>query len=200
MNPFPWLEPLVWMDYRLAVLLTVILPLILLIWAFVQKAEAIQQLLVIYWRVASLLAITIYLLIGALPLGFVSGWLARILIPTSLWFWADLNEEIREQPDSRLKLAFTSWRWAVSVYSLLGAIAQIPILRCALSKSEMLVKDPVCRLWLLPPWAFRESFHATTKAYFLGFLAIVALGIYVLYFGHFILFRLGRQKRSATGQ
>jgi hypothetical protein len=44
-----WLRSLIWTDYRLAVIFTVILPLILLLWALVQKAEAIQRLLTIYW-------------------------------------------------------------------------------------------------------------------------------------------------------
>ena len=48
-----WYRPLVWMDYRLAVLFTVLIPLILLLWAFIQKAQAMQRLLVIYWRVSS---------------------------------------------------------------------------------------------------------------------------------------------------
>ena len=52
----------------------------------------------IYWRVASLLAITVYLMIGGLSVSFVTALLAKILIPLSLWFWVDLNEEIREQP------------------------------------------------------------------------------------------------------
>jgi len=195
-----WLPSLVWTDYRLAVLFTVLLPLVLLIWTLVSRSDAIQSLLVIYWRVSSLLAITVYLLIGALPVGFIAGWLAKILIPVALWFWADLNEEIREQPASRLKLAFTSWRWAVSIYCGLGALAQIPVLRCALMSTDALLKEPFCRIWLDPPWAFREAFHATTKPFFLGFLALIGLGIYVLYFGYFVLVRLGRQGRSATGQ
>lgn len=196
----PWLPALVWTDYRLALLFTVVLPLVLLVWAFAQKAEAIQRLLGIYWRVASLLAITVYLLIGALPIGFVSGWLARILIPLALWFWVDLNEEISEQPASPLKLTFTSWRWAVSIYGVLGAIAQIPVLRCALMGSNQVVGQPFCRIWLDPPWAFREFFHSSTKPYFLAFLALVGLVIYVFYLGYFVLFRLGKQGRSAVGR
>jgi len=97
------------------------------------KAEAIQRLLTIYWRVSSLLAITIYLLIAALPVGFISGLMARILIPISLWFWVDLNE-VEDQPRG-LKLTFNSWRWAITVYCLLGAIAQLPLLQCAISKT-----------------------------------------------------------------
>ena len=197
-NP-PWLTNLVWTDYRLAVLLTVMLPLSLLIWAFVRKAEPIQHLLMIYWRVASLLAITVYLFIGAYPIGFLSGWIARILIPLSLWFWVDLNEEIVEFSKTPLKLVFTSWRWAVSVYCIVGAIAQIPSLRCAFMPAQAMVNDPFCRTWLAPPWMFRELFNAGMRPYTLGLLAAIALGFYILCLGYFVFVRLGKQGRSAIG-
>lgn len=200
MQPPSWLSTLVWTDYRLAVLFTVILPLVLLIWAFVKKSEAMQSLLLIYWRVASLLAITVYLLIGALPIGFISGGLARVLIPVSLWFWVDLNEEIAEQPQSNLKLAFTAWRWAISVYSVLGALLSLSAVGCSLKTSQAVVDDSFCRTWLEAPWAFRDLLHPTTRPWFLGFLGIAALAIYVLYLGYFVLVRLGKQGRSATGQ
>jgi Protein of unknown function (DUF3177) len=190
------LQSLVWTDYRLAVLFTVILPLLLLIWAFAQKAEAIQRLLGIYWRVASLLAITVYLMIGSFPPSFVTGLFARILIPLALWFWVDLNEEISDQFQTPLKLAFTSWRWAVSLYCGLGAIATLPFLQCAFSLTAF--KSEFCQAWLYPPFGFREMFHPTTKPEFLGFLGIVALIIYVLCLGYFVMFRLSKQGRSAT--
>lgn len=193
-----WFRPLVWMDYRLALLFTVVIPLILFIWAFVQKVEAIQRLLTIYWRVASLFAITVYLLIAVLPVGFISGLMARILIPISLWFWVDLNEEIEDQPRGALKLAFTSWRWAISVYSLLGAIAQVPLLQCAVSRS--VIDIPFCRAWLEPPLLFKEYFHANSTPQFLGFLGIVGLVFYVLCLSYFVLVKLGKQGRSAIQQ
>jgi hypothetical protein len=199
MQDMPWLRPLVWMDYRLALLLTVIIPLVLLIWAFVKKAETMQRLLLIYWRVASLLAITVYLMIAALPISFIASLMSRVLIPISLWFWVDLNEEIAEQPSSPLKLSFTSWRWAVTIYSILGAVTQIPLLRCATLSMPQMLDTPYCQIWLEAPWAFREMFHGGSKPYFLGFLGIVALIVYVLYLGYFVLFRLGKQGRSATG-
>lgn len=192
------LQSLVWMDYRLAVLFTVLLPLILLIWAALQQSEAIQRLLIIYWRVASLLAITVYLMIGNLPLSFISGILARILIPVGLWFWADLNEEIYEQRQTPLKLAFTAWRWAVSLYSILGAIASIPFLQCAFSGTAF--QSAFCQVWLEPPLAYKNLIHAGYTTGFLGFLGITALIIYVLYFGYFVLVRLAKQGRSAVEQ
>ena len=87
-----WFRPLVWIDYRLAVLFTVIIPAILLIWSLFAKIESLQKLLIIYWRVASLLLITVYLMIASWPIGFVTSFLAKILIPISLWFWVDIND------------------------------------------------------------------------------------------------------------
>lgn len=193
-----WFRPLIWIDYRLALLFTVVVPLILLIWAFVQKAEAIQRLLTIYWRVSSLVAITIYVLIAALPVGFVSGLMARILIPISLWFWVDLNEEIEDQPRGALKLTFNSWRWAVSVYSVLAALTQVATLQCAFSNNTLSL--PLCRALLEPPLLFKEYFHPNSTTQFLGFLGIVGLVIYTLCLTYFVLVKLGKQGRSAIQQ
>jgi hypothetical protein len=192
------LRSLVWMDYRLAVLFAVILPLILLGWSFFQKAEAIQRLLTIYWRVSSLLAITVYLMIAGFPFSFVTSILARILIPVSLWFWVDLNEEIDDQRRTPLKLSFTSWRWAISLYSGLGAIATIPFLRCALATDVF--NTPFCQVWRAAPLMYKEYFHANLTPPFLGFFGIVGLVVYIAYFGYFVLIRLGKQGRSAIEQ
>ncbi|MBW4643650.1 MAG: DUF3177 family protein [Goleter apudmare HA4340-LM2] len=193
-----WFRPFVWIDYRLALLFTVIIPLILLIWAYVQKAEGIQRLLSIYWRVASLLAITVYLMIGGFGVSFISGLMARILIPISLWFWVDLNDDIEYQSSGPLKLIFTSWRWAVSVYSVLSAIAFVPLLGCAFSEAAL--KTPSCSVWFEAPLLFKEYFHANSKPGFLGFLGIIGLIIYVLYLVYFVLVKLGKQGRSAIQQ
>jgi Protein of unknown function (DUF3177) len=197
MSSEAWLRPFVWLDYRLAVLFTVVIPLVLLIWTLVEKADAIQRLLIIYWRVASLLAITIYLAIASLPISFVSGSIARILIPISLWFWVDINEEIDDRPPSPLKWAITAWRWAVSVYCGVGLLFQLPALSCAMLPKQELLETSTCHAWLEAPWGFKEYFHANTSPSFLGFLGILALIVYVLYLSYFVLLRLGRQGRSA---
>ncbi len=194
-----WTPALVWADYRLALLFLVFIPLTLLGWATLQQSAAMQRLLIIYWRVSSLLAITVYLLIGALPLGFLSGWLARFLIPLGLWYWADLNEEIREQPDRPLKLAFTGWRWAVTVYCAIGWIAQTAILPCGFLSTDQVVETPMCQAWLQAPWLFRELVHSGAKPWFLGGMGLAGLGIYVLYLGYFVFFRMNKRKRSAIG-
>ncbi|MEG3841491.1 DUF3177 family protein [Microcoleus sp. herbarium14] len=195
----PWFQPLVWMDYRLSVLLTVSIPLVVLIWAVFASSEAIVRLLMIYWRVATLLAITLYLMMAALPVSFVSSVMGRALIPACLWFWQDLNEEIADRPSSSLKLAFTAWRWAITVYSGLGALAQIPFLSCAFKSQIQVIDEPFCRVWFDPPWLYKQMFHATANPQFLGLLGLIGLAIYVIYLSYFVLIRLGKQGRSATG-
>ncbi|MCZ0900384.1 DUF3177 family protein, partial [Microcoleus sp. HI-ES] len=195
----PWFQPLVWMDYRLSVLLTISIPLVVLIWAVVAKAEANVRLSIIYWRVASLLAITLYLMMAALPVSFVSSVIGRALIPASLWFWEDLNEEIADRPQSPLKLAFTAWRWAITVYSGLGALAQLPFLSCAFKSQIEVIDEPFCSFWLDPPWFYNQMFLPTATPQFLGLLGLIGLAIYVIYLSYFVLIRLGKQGRSATG-
>ncbi|WP_373541301.1 DUF3177 family protein [Chamaesiphon sp.] len=188
-----WFQPLIWMDFRLAVIFTVLLPLILILWAFVQKTAAIQSLLIIYWRVSSLLAITVYLQIGGLPISFITSLVGQSLIPLSLWFWADLNEEITDLPASPLKLGFLSWRWATTLYSTLSAIALLPFLSCAFGSATA----DSCQAWFQPSWLYYQFFHANSKPEFLSFLGILGLIFYTLSLGYFLVVRLGKQGRSA---
>ncbi len=184
------------MDYRLAVLLAVFIPLILMIWAFVQKVEPIERLLTIYWRVACLLTITVYLMIAQLPISFLTSIGALVLIPTSLWFWEDLNEEIQDRRGA-LRLAFTAWRWAISLYCALGAVAQLFFLNCAFSKTA--IAAPSCQVWLEAPFLFKQVLHSGTRVGTLGFWAIAALIVYLGFLLYFVFFRLSRQGRSAAG-
>ncbi|MEL6398496.1 MAG: DUF3177 family protein [Cyanobacteria bacterium J06626_4] len=189
------LDKFVWADYRLAVLFTVFLPLILLVWAFVQQASAIQLLLTIYWKVASLLMITVYLMIGGFSFSFVAGLMARLLIPISLWFWEDLNEEIREQRPSALRFVFVAWRWAVTVYSAIGAVFLAFFLPCAFSATRL--ADATCQAWRQPPLLYKEILHGSYTNGFVAFFGIVGLIVYLLVLAYFVFIRLGRQGRSA---
>jgi hypothetical protein len=170
----------------------------LLIWSLLQRSDAIQQLLIIYWRVASLMMITVYLMIPSWPVAYVTGIIARILIPLSLWFWVDLNDEIKDSRPTFLKLVTTSWRWAITIYCSLGVIAFIPFLSCAFSTGA--VETPFCQVWLQAPWRYKEIIHPNATPGFLGFLGIIGLVSYVLYFIYFIVIRLARQGRSALEQ
>jgi len=193
-----WLRSLVWTDYRLAVLFTLILPVVILIWATVQQSNAIVRLLLVYWRVSSLLLITVYLLMPGWSVGYVTGFAARLLVPLSLWFWVDLNEDITEQPPSILRLVLTSWRWAVTGYCLLGALIYVPFLSCAFSRETRATS--FCQVWLEPSLAYKGIFHGAYKPEFMAFWGGVAFFIYLMSFAYFIIVRLGKQGRSAIEQ
>ena len=193
-----WFRPLIWTDYRLAVFFAVGLPIVLLVWATWKRAEAMQRLLIIYWRVASLLMITVYLMIPSWPISLLTSWVARILIPISLWFWADVNDEITDASKSSLKLVFTSWRWAVTIYCLIGSIAMIPFLPCIFSATQG--ETAFCKVWFEAPYLYKALFHGGSTPGFLGFLGASGLCVYIIYFVYFLLVRLGKQGRSAMEQ
>lgn len=193
-----WFRPLVWLDYRLAILFVVIMPLILLVWSFLEQSQAAQRLLIIYWRVASLLMITLYLMIPSWGLSFITSLCSRLLIPLALWFWVDLNDDIKDLSESPFKLVLTAWRWAITLYSVIGAIATIPFLRCVTSSKDL--ATPFCQVWFEAPWQYQQIFHANSKPGFLGFLAMIGLFFYVLYFASFLILRLPKQGRSAMEQ
>ncbi|HHP7232195.1 MAG TPA: DUF3177 family protein [Xenococcaceae cyanobacterium] len=194
-----WFRPLVWMDYRLAVLFLVIAPLILLIWVTLARKEAMQRLLIIYWRVASLLMITVYILIPGWKIGFFTGIIARLLIPLALWFWVDINEEIKDLPNSKIKFSFTSWRWATTIYCILGLAASTIFIPCGIADSTL--QTAFCQVWLEVPQTYRQVLHNNPdNEGFLGFMGMVGLCIYALYLAYFLLVRIGKQGRSALEQ
>jgi hypothetical protein len=195
MSNIPWFQPLIWLDFNLAVVMTVAMPLILLIWAFVKKIPVALTLMIIYWRVASLLAITVYLMIGGSNLSFFAAFAARILIPLSLWFWIDVNDEVNDLPPKPIKLILTTWRWAITFYSLIGAVSFIPFIQCGFVGD--LLKNDYCQAWFQPPLAYANIFHKSVDAGTLGGLGIAALIFYTICLGYFLIVRLGKEGRIA---
>ncbi|AFZ47883.1 hypothetical protein Cyast_1930 [Cyanobacterium stanieri PCC 7202] len=192
------LRALVWTNYKLFLVFCLLFPLGLSVWSLFAKIPSIQRLLLIFWRVASLLAIAIYLFIPVWQLGYLAWFIGHILIVISLWFWVDINDEIQDLPKSPLRLLLTSWRWATSIYGILGAIAFTPFLRCTFSEDAAVEK--VCRAWLEAPWHYKSWFHPNATTGFLGFLGMSGLIIYGIYLLYFLVFRLIKQGRIAIEQ
>jgi hypothetical protein len=187
---------LVWLDYRLAFVLLVIVPVVISLWGLFQRVLVVNTLMKIYWRVASLFLITMYLAIGGSGLAFGTGLLARILIPLALWFWIDINEEIADLPPSKgIKIAVTAWRWATTAYCAIGAVGVALLGQCAVSNAFL--KTDTCQAWFQPPLAYQRFLHATAGGEFLGALGTVALVIYGCVLGYFVVMRLGKQGRMA---
>jgi hypothetical protein len=153
-KPIPqWLRIIIRIDFLAAVVLTVLAPLTLLVRALLTKREQVGALLS-YWRSSSLLMIAVYLLIGERPAGFLSGITARLLIPFTLW-----------QQHSN-DAWFNRWRQIVSGYCLLGALLNLPLLRCAIrppaEDTSDTAQEPLgifCRAYVEPAQEFAAVVH-----------------------------------------
>jgi hypothetical protein len=188
------IRQLVWLDYRLALLFIVCIPFGLLVWAFQSKSEAIKRSLLIYWRVASLGIITVYLAIGSLPISFVTGIVAEILIVLALWFWQDLNEDIAAS-HKQIKPIYLGWRWAVTVYSILSIGFRLLFANGAFIKAEQL--SDIYKIWFEPPLSFSATFHNGVPVENLAFFGAVGGIVYGLYLFFFLAFSLPKTGRIA---
>ena len=195
---------LVWLDYRLAAVFAIGVPLVLMVWAAVRQERALLRLLGMFWKVASLLLITVLLLTDNRPLGYGLAVLAHLLVVASVWFWVDLNEELADLPPWRpLPFAVRSWRWGLSVYGLLGAALSASALDCLRGG----ISRAVCRVWLEAPddlhggaasavaFVFGGRWTGAIAA-FVGYVALVAYGVGLL---QWLLVRLPKQGRVAGG-
>ena len=98
-------------DFVLAVLLTVLVPIILLLRSVLNGALRHQiKPLLAYWRASSLLMVTVYLLIAHRPYAMVSGVTARIAIAWSLMRFPYHNDAVSRW-----------WVWLTVGYCLAGA-------------------------------------------------------------------------------
>ena len=195
---------LVWLDYRLAALVAIGLPLVLLVWAAVKQERAMQRLLAIYWKVASLLLVAVLLLTDNRPLGYLVALLAQLLVVVCLWFWVDLNEELADLPPWRpLPFTVRAWRWGMSLFGVFGAALSAMALSCVSGG----LSRPICRAWLEAPddlhggfarafgFLFGGSWTGAIAA-FVGYVGLVAYGVGLL---QWLLVRLPRLGRVAGG-
>ena len=192
---------LVWLTYRLGATFALGLPLVLLIWSSVQRQPAIKRLLSIYWKIASLLVISLLLLTDQRPLGYLTAFIAPVLMALSVWFWVDLNEELADSPlRNPLVLTVRLWRWALSGFSVLATVMAVSSLSCV-----MALQGAECKAWLEAP----QGLHLVLErmfdflfggdwsegvAAFLGYVMLVAYGVGLL---QWLLMRLPRQGRVA---
>jgi hypothetical protein len=188
------IRQLVWLDYRLALLFLVFIPFGLLVWTLRSDSEAIKRSLLLYWRVSSLVLITIYLAIGSLGISYISGIVAAILIVLALWFWQDLNEDIEASRKS-LKPIYLGWRWATTVYCVLSAGFRLLFSNCAFVKPEQL--GDICPIWFEPPLSFSTVFHNGVPVENLAFIGAVGGIVYALYLFVFLAFSLPKTGRIA---
>ncbi len=194
---------LVWLVYRLGATFALGLPFVLLIWSSLKSEAAISRLMSIYWKVASLMLISMLLLIGGRPIGYITSFCSPFLIICSIWFWIDLNEELEDQPKLKpLILTVRLWRWALTAYGCLYIYLSSLSLSC--------INSPIgqnCIIWQKIPHSlhlisqniFSFLFGASWTQSLSSFVGYVAMIIYLIGLIQFLIVRIPKQGRIAGG-
>ncbi len=194
---------LVWLAYRLGATFAFGLPITLWVWASIKKEFAITRLLQIYWKVASLIVISMLLLTGNRGIGFITSFVSPILLLISIWFWIDINEELNEMYSNRyLAFATKLWRWVVSIFSCYYAAISFQSLTCMNEKDIRF-----CNYWLEAPNNLNQSithmfnflFGANWTSSISSFIGYLALIVYIVGLIQWLFIRLPKQGRIAGG-
>ncbi len=141
------------------------------------------------------------LLTNQRPIGYLIAFIAPILMVCSVWFWADLNEELADLPPWKpLPLTMRIWRWTLTGFGLMATLTSSISLSCIKASSM-----PNCIAWIHGPqglhkliakifsFLFGGSWTEPVAA-FIGYMALIA---YIVGFLQWLLVRLPKQGRIA---
>ncbi len=147
------------------------------------------------------MAISMLLLTDQRPIGYLTSFLAPLVMIFSVWFWVDLNEELADLPPWKaLPLTVRIWRWALSclgfIYGTLGFLSLPCFQKQALT---------ICKAWLEAPIGFHHInqklfnflFGANWNEPLAAFVGYMALAAYCIGILQWILVRLPKYGRVA---
>ncbi len=192
---------LVWLSYRLGATFAFGIPLVLFIWSTIKKEPSIIRLLSIYWKVASLMLVSMLLLTGNRSIGYLTSFLSPFLMIICVWFWIDLNEELREFPPKKaLPFVLKAWRWALSGYGCFYASLSFKSLNCLNQ-----IESYQCPLWREAPSGlnqvikntFNFLFGASWTEVLSAFVGYLGLIIYIVGLVQWLIIRFPKKGRIA---
>ena len=144
MNVFNQL--LIWLSFQLSIIFYIGIPITLSFWSIKKRTKAVNKLLSIYWKISTLFFISLLLLIGEYNYALVITNISTLLMTVSVWFWDDINEELKEY-DFSYSLTTTAkiWRWTITFISLNFLIQSLQNFNCF-----SLINSDACAIWLEP--------------------------------------------------
>ena len=169
----------VWLSFHLSIIFLVGLPITLSLWSTKNRNKAINKLLSIYWKVSLLFFISLLLLIGKYNYALVITNISTILITISVWFWNDINDELKEYDFSYSLTSTTKvWRWSLTFISLNFLIQSLLNFSCL-----SVINSAECEIWLQPS----SNFYILIKSFFNFFFGANFTQPIAKYFGLFSL-------------
>ena len=199
MNVFNQLS--IWLSFQLSIIFLVGIPVTLSFWSIKKRNKAVSKLLSIYWKISLLFFISLLLLIGKYNYSIVITNVSILLMTISVWFWNDINDELKEY-DLSFPLTTTTkvWRWALTFISFNFLIQSFQNLSCFSS-----INSAECEIWLQPS----SNFYIIIKSlfnFFFGanftqpvakFLGLFSLLIYTLGLIQWLIIKLPKNGRNS---
>ena len=174
----------IWLSFQLSTIFLIGLPITLSFWSIKKRNKAVNKLLSIYWKISLLFFISLLLLIGNYNYALVVMNISTLLMTVSVWFWNDINDELREYDFSYTLTTTTKiWRWTLTFISLNFLILSLQNFNCF-----SFISSDACAIWLKPSsnlyFIIKNLFNFFLGANFTQpiakFLGLFSLLIYIL--------------------
>ena len=199
MNVFNQLS--IWLSFQLSIIFLIGIPITLFLWSIIRKNKAVNKLISIYWKVSLLFFISLLLLIGKYNNALLVTNISTILMTISVWFWNDINDELKEY-DFSCSLTTTTkvWRWSITFITLNFLIQSLQNFSCF-----TLINSSSCEIWLQPSSNFYNIiknlfnffFGATFTQPVAKFLGLLSLIIYFLGLIQWSIIKLPKNGRNS---
>ena len=192
----------VWLSFQLSIIFLIGIPFILFWWSIKKRNKAVNKLLSIYWKISLLFFISLLLLIGKYNYALIITNFSTLLITISVWFWNDINDELKEY-DFSYSLTTTTkiWRWSLTFLSLNFLIQSARNLSCL-----SFINSAACEIWIQPSSnlyiiiksLFNFFFGANFTQPIAKFLGLFSLLIYTLGFIQWSIIKLPKYGRNSS--
>ena len=199
MNVFNQLS--IWLSFQLSIIFLLGIPVTLSFWSIKKRNKVVNKLLSIYWKISLLFFISLLLLIGKYNYALVITNISTLLMTVSVWFWNDINDELREYDFSYALTTTTKiWRWTITFISLNFFIQSLQNFNCF-----SFINSDTCEIWLQPS----SNLYITIKNlfnFFFGanftqpiskFLGLFLLLIYILGLIQWSIIKLPKNGRNS---
>ena len=136
----------IWLSFQLSIIFLIGIPVTLFFWSLIKRNKAVNTLLSIYWKISVLFFISLLLLIGKYRYALYVTNISTLLMTISVWFWNDINDELKEY-DFSYSLTTTTkiWRWSLTFISLNFFIQSLRTFNCF-----SFINSASCEIWLQP--------------------------------------------------
>jgi len=192
---------LVWLSFQLSIIFFIGIPITLFFWSIKRRNKAVNKLLTIYWKVSLLFFISLFLLIGKYNYALIITNISTLLMTISVWFWKDINDELKEYDLSYTLTTTTKvWRWSITFISLNFLLQSLQNLACF-----SFIDSAGCEMWLEPSSNFyniiKNLFNFLFGANFTQpvakFLGLFSLLIYTLGLIQWSMIKLPKNGRNS---